>query len=164
MELSFIIYSIFLFIKSSTYRYLKNISVLDWCLILRLFIFVIIWLNRFFLKKKQVINPSGVHDPIHGYNMLAQVTRFTSLTCLPIELDIFFSFWFLFFYFIIQHWICWEIYFINYFCLVFIRLSRSKINIFFRVGAFLVHSIFVKGHQILTITMFPISLVYCSSF
>jgi hypothetical protein len=71
----------------------KNISVLDWCLILRLFIFVIIQLNKFFFFKKQVINPSGVHDSIHRYNMLTQVTRFTSLTSLPIELDIYFSFW-----------------------------------------------------------------------
>jgi hypothetical protein len=90
LELSFIIYSIFLFIKSSLSQKISRYWIGAWsydCLFLLSYSWII------FLKKKQVINPSGVHDSIHRYNMLTQVTRFTSLTSLPIELDIYFSFW-----------------------------------------------------------------------
>jgi len=49
-------------------------------------------------------NPSGVHNLVHGFGVLAQVTQFTGLTGLPTNQISFFCFWsfsFLNYYFFI---------------------------------------------------------------
>ena len=85
-------------------------------------------------------NPSGVHNLVHGFGVLAQVTQFTGLTGLPTNQISFFLFLvlqffkLLFFYFILQYWIGQEIHCMIYFCLFSIGLSQSQINIYFRVG------------------------------